>query len=207
MANAFISFNTQTIHIKSFYTQQHCYVSLKTLFPGGIRTRVFSFLRQIRCPLRHAARAPIEILGTLPDPPRKKNWTSFEPSFGEMKLSIMTKTQFQTFFYISDSFVRSFVGEIQLVAAALECASIGNKSSFSQNWNFRIENKSNQHNEQWLDSSVRKSDPEVNLSAITTEAAVHPEAGPSLAWTSWSPCRETTGWPSTGRSWETQWPT
>jgi hypothetical protein len=28
-ANAFISpFNTQTIHIKSFYTQQHCYVSL-----------------------------------------------------------------------------------------------------------------------------------------------------------------------------------
>jgi hypothetical protein len=34
MANAFISpFNTQTMHIKSFYTQQHCYVSLKNLIP------------------------------------------------------------------------------------------------------------------------------------------------------------------------------
>jgi hypothetical protein len=29
------------INIKSFYTQQHCCVSLKTLYPGGIRTRVF----------------------------------------------------------------------------------------------------------------------------------------------------------------------
>jgi hypothetical protein len=53
----FSFFNTQTMHIKSFYTQQQCYVSLKTLYPGGIRTRVFLFLRQIRCPLRHAARA------------------------------------------------------------------------------------------------------------------------------------------------------
>jgi hypothetical protein len=44
VANAFI-------HIKSLYTQQHCYVSLKTLYPGGIRTRVFSFLRRMRCPL------------------------------------------------------------------------------------------------------------------------------------------------------------
>jgi hypothetical protein len=36
VANAFISpFNTQTMHIKSFYTQQHCYVSLKTLYLGG----------------------------------------------------------------------------------------------------------------------------------------------------------------------------
>jgi hypothetical protein len=36
VANAFIShFNKQTMHIKSFYTQQHCYVSLKTLYPGG----------------------------------------------------------------------------------------------------------------------------------------------------------------------------
>jgi hypothetical protein len=50
-------FNTQTMHIQSFYTQQYCYVSLKTLYPGGIRARVFSFLRRIRCPLRHAARA------------------------------------------------------------------------------------------------------------------------------------------------------
>jgi hypothetical protein len=57
VANAFISpFNTQTMHIKSFYTQQHCYVSLKTLCPGGVWTRVFSFLRRIICPLRHAAR-------------------------------------------------------------------------------------------------------------------------------------------------------
>jgi hypothetical protein len=46
-------FNTQAMHIKSFYTQQHCYVSLKTLHPGGIRTRVFLFLRQ----RRHAARS------------------------------------------------------------------------------------------------------------------------------------------------------
>jgi hypothetical protein len=37
VANAFISpFNTQTMHIKSFHTQQHRYVSLKTLYPGGI---------------------------------------------------------------------------------------------------------------------------------------------------------------------------
>jgi hypothetical protein len=32
--NAFISpFNTQTMHIKSFYTQQHCYVFPKNLLP------------------------------------------------------------------------------------------------------------------------------------------------------------------------------
>jgi hypothetical protein len=42
LANAFISpFNTQTMHIKSFYAQQHCYVSLKTLYPVGIQTPVF----------------------------------------------------------------------------------------------------------------------------------------------------------------------
>jgi hypothetical protein len=29
----------------------------KTLYPGGIRTWVFLFLRRMRCPLRHAARA------------------------------------------------------------------------------------------------------------------------------------------------------
>jgi hypothetical protein len=35
VANAFISpCNTQTMHIKSFYTQKHCYVSLKTSYPG-----------------------------------------------------------------------------------------------------------------------------------------------------------------------------
>jgi hypothetical protein len=34
VANAFISpFNTQTMHIKPFYTQQHCYVILKNLIP------------------------------------------------------------------------------------------------------------------------------------------------------------------------------
>jgi hypothetical protein len=56
---SFLLFNTQTMHIKSFYTQQHCRVSLKTLYPGGIRTQVFLFLRQMRCPLRHAARARV----------------------------------------------------------------------------------------------------------------------------------------------------
>jgi hypothetical protein len=50
-------FNTQTMHIKSFYSQQHCFVSLKTSYPEGIRTRVFLFQRRMRCPLRHAARA------------------------------------------------------------------------------------------------------------------------------------------------------
>jgi hypothetical protein len=53
----FLLFNTQTMHIKSFYTQQNCYVPLKTLYPGGIQTRVFLFLRRMRCPLRHSARA------------------------------------------------------------------------------------------------------------------------------------------------------
>jgi hypothetical protein len=54
VANSYISpFNTQTM--QSFYTQQHCYVSRKTLYPGRIRTRVFSFLRRMWCPLRHAA--------------------------------------------------------------------------------------------------------------------------------------------------------
>jgi hypothetical protein len=57
VANAFISFNTQTMHIKSFFTQQHCYVSLKTLYPGGIPTWVFSFLRRMRCPMHYATRA------------------------------------------------------------------------------------------------------------------------------------------------------
>jgi hypothetical protein len=53
VANAFIShLNTQTMHIKSFYTQQHCYVSLKTLYPGGIGSWDLSFLRRMRCPLR-----------------------------------------------------------------------------------------------------------------------------------------------------------
>jgi hypothetical protein len=53
-----LSTHTQTMHIKSFYRQQHCYVSLKTLYPSRIRTRVFSFLRRMRCPLCRAARAP-----------------------------------------------------------------------------------------------------------------------------------------------------
>jgi hypothetical protein len=44
VANAFISpFKTQTMHIKSLYTQQHCYVSQQTLYPGGIRTQGLTF--------------------------------------------------------------------------------------------------------------------------------------------------------------------
>jgi hypothetical protein len=43
------------MHAKSIYTQQHCYVSLKTFV--GIQTLVFSFLRRVRCPLRNAAGA------------------------------------------------------------------------------------------------------------------------------------------------------
>jgi hypothetical protein len=58
MAIDFIShFNTQTMHVKSLYAQQHCYVSQKKLIPCRIRTRVFLFLRRLRCSLRHAARA------------------------------------------------------------------------------------------------------------------------------------------------------
>jgi hypothetical protein len=45
------------MHFKSFNTQQHCNVSPKTLCPGGIRTRVLSFLMQMWCPLRNTARA------------------------------------------------------------------------------------------------------------------------------------------------------
>jgi hypothetical protein len=60
VANASISpFNAHTMHIKSFYTQ---HISIKTLYPGGIQTRVFSFLRWMWCPLRHAARAESEEL-------------------------------------------------------------------------------------------------------------------------------------------------
>jgi hypothetical protein len=63
VANAFISpFNTQTMHIKSFYTQHHCYVFLITLYPVVVRTRVFLFLRRVRCPLCHAARAATTFL-------------------------------------------------------------------------------------------------------------------------------------------------
>jgi hypothetical protein len=41
VVSAFISpFNTQTMHVNSFYTQQHCYVSLKSSYPGGIWTSV-----------------------------------------------------------------------------------------------------------------------------------------------------------------------
>jgi hypothetical protein len=35
--------------------RQNCYVSLKYLYPGAIRTRDFFFLRRMRCPLCHAA--------------------------------------------------------------------------------------------------------------------------------------------------------
>jgi hypothetical protein len=41
VAVAFIlPFNTQTMHIKLFFTQQHCYDSVKTLHPSGFRTQV-----------------------------------------------------------------------------------------------------------------------------------------------------------------------
>jgi hypothetical protein len=56
VANSFISnFNTNKLHIKSPYTQQHCYVSIKTLHPGWMQA--FLFLRRMQCPLRHAGRA------------------------------------------------------------------------------------------------------------------------------------------------------
>jgi hypothetical protein len=44
-----LSTHKQCICIRSSYTQQHCYVSQLTLDPGMIRTRVFSFLRRMRC--------------------------------------------------------------------------------------------------------------------------------------------------------------
>jgi hypothetical protein len=71
VVNVFISpFNTQTMHIKSFCTQQHCYVSLKALYPGGIQTGVFSFLRRMRCPLRHAALGQGKIKGLFKKRPK-----------------------------------------------------------------------------------------------------------------------------------------
>jgi hypothetical protein len=52
-----LSFNTQTMYIKSFLYTTALLCFPKNLIPGGIRTRVFSFLRRVQCPLRHAARA------------------------------------------------------------------------------------------------------------------------------------------------------
>jgi hypothetical protein len=31
----------------------------ETLYPGGIRTQVFLFLKRMQCPLRHAAKAEV----------------------------------------------------------------------------------------------------------------------------------------------------
>jgi hypothetical protein len=56
--------------LSHYYTQQHCYVSLKTLYPGGIRTRVFLFLRRMWCRLRHAAKASCYFL-------KKFKWSNF----------------------------------------------------------------------------------------------------------------------------------
>jgi hypothetical protein len=64
----FLLFNTPTMLIKSFYTKQHCFVSLKALYHSGIRTRVFWFLRQMLCPLRHVARANMIVYAY------RKNW-------------------------------------------------------------------------------------------------------------------------------------
>jgi hypothetical protein len=45
VVNAFISpFNTQIMRIKTFYTQQYCYVFPKNVYPCGIRTRVSYYL-------------------------------------------------------------------------------------------------------------------------------------------------------------------
>jgi ethanolamine utilization cobalamin adenosyltransferase len=60
VANGFISpFNAQTVHIKSvmYIHNSTAIFPSKTLYPCGIRTRVFLFLRRMRCPLRHAAKA------------------------------------------------------------------------------------------------------------------------------------------------------
>jgi hypothetical protein len=53
----YFSFQLTNNAFKSIYTEQYCYFSYKPIYPGGIQTRVFSFLRCMRCPLRHAARA------------------------------------------------------------------------------------------------------------------------------------------------------
>jgi hypothetical protein len=42
------------MHIKYLHTQQYWHISLKTLYHGGIRTRVFLLLRRMRCPLRRS---------------------------------------------------------------------------------------------------------------------------------------------------------
>jgi hypothetical protein len=53
VANAFIS---QTLLRKVIlYTTALLCFPLKTLYPGGIRTQVFLFLRRMLCPLRPAA--------------------------------------------------------------------------------------------------------------------------------------------------------
>jgi hypothetical protein len=43
--------------ILSYFIHNSIAVSLKTFYHGGIQTRVFLFLRQMKCPLLHAARA------------------------------------------------------------------------------------------------------------------------------------------------------
>jgi hypothetical protein len=55
--NAFICQKTHTNNavVTLYTTALLCFP--KTLYPGGIRTRVFLFQRRIRCLLRHAARA------------------------------------------------------------------------------------------------------------------------------------------------------
>jgi hypothetical protein len=48
-------------HKQCILSHLYCHVFLKTFYPGGIRTQVFTFLRRMRCPLCHAARARIQI--------------------------------------------------------------------------------------------------------------------------------------------------
>jgi hypothetical protein len=61
VANAFTYFSfsdTQTIKtFRHFVNNSTARFPQKTLHPGVIRTRVFLFLRRMRCPLSHAARA------------------------------------------------------------------------------------------------------------------------------------------------------
>jgi hypothetical protein len=54
-----LSTHKQSILSHFIHTQQHYYVSLKTLYPGGIWTRVFLIMRRMRCPVGHAASAKV----------------------------------------------------------------------------------------------------------------------------------------------------
>jgi hypothetical protein len=50
------------MHIKTTVNNSNAVISLKSLFPGGIRTWDYLFLRRMRYPLRHNARANLKSL-------------------------------------------------------------------------------------------------------------------------------------------------